>query len=74
MTLSLSMRYTDRVRWRIFLFTSLESMANKKITYPHPDLEPILQPTYGVLIYQEQIMQIAHQIAGFSLGGSRHFT
>ncbi|WP_163971622.1 DNA polymerase III subunit alpha [Oceanobacillus halotolerans] len=38
------------------------------ITYPHPDLETILEKTYGVLIYQEQIMQIAHQIAGFSLG------
>lgn len=38
------------------------------IHYPHPDLEPILKPTYGVLIYQEQIMQIANQIAGFSLG------
>jgi DNA polymerase-3 subunit alpha len=38
------------------------------ITYLHPDLEPILNKTYGVLIYQEQIMQIAHKIAGFSLG------
>ncbi|HLR40535.1 MAG TPA: DNA polymerase III subunit alpha [Virgibacillus sp.] len=40
----------------------------EKITYPHPDLMPILEKTYGVLIYQEQIMQIAHQIAGFTLG------
>ncbi|TFJ93896.1 DNA polymerase III subunit alpha [Lentibacillus salicampi] len=38
------------------------------IDYPHPDLEPILKKTYGVLIYQEQIMQIAHKIAGLSLG------
>lgn len=38
------------------------------IHYPHPDLEPILKKTYGVLIYQEQIMQIANQIAGFTLG------
>ncbi|KKE79053.1 DNA polymerase III subunit alpha [Bacilli bacterium] len=38
------------------------------IQYPHPDLEPILKPTYGVLVYQEQIMQIANKIAGFSLG------
>lgn len=38
------------------------------IQYPHPDLEPILKQTYGVLIYQEQIMQIANQIAGFTLG------
>ncbi|WP_010099145.1 DNA polymerase III subunit alpha [Ornithinibacillus scapharcae] len=42
--------------------------GRKKTTYPHPDLEPILKNTYGVLIYQEQIMQIAHRIAGFSLG------
>lgn len=38
------------------------------VTYPHPDLEPILKSTYGVLIYQEQIMQIANRIAGFRLG------
>ncbi|WP_085523114.1 DNA polymerase III subunit alpha [Tuberibacillus sp. Marseille-P3662] len=38
------------------------------VSYPHPDLEPILKPTYGVLIYQEQIMQIAAKMAGFSLG------
>ncbi|SFB24931.1 DNA polymerase-3 subunit alpha [Lentibacillus halodurans] len=42
--------------------------GKEEIEYPHPDLEPILKKTYGVLIYQEQIMQIAHQIAGFSLG------
>ncbi|MFD1038110.1 DNA polymerase III subunit alpha [Virgibacillus byunsanensis] len=40
----------------------------KPVTFPHPDLEPILKQTYGVLIYQEQILQIAHKIAGFSLG------
>ncbi|MDC3415754.1 DNA polymerase III subunit alpha [Aquibacillus salsiterrae] len=40
----------------------------EEITYPHRDLEPILQHTYGVLVYQEQIMQIANKIAGFSLG------
>lgn len=38
------------------------------IHYPHPDLEPILKDTYGVMIYQEQIMQIASRMAGFSLG------
>ncbi|QKY69669.1 DNA polymerase III subunit alpha [Lentibacillus sp. CBA3610] len=42
--------------------------GTEKVEYPHPDLEPILEKTYGVLIYQEQIMQIAHKIAGFSLG------
>ncbi|HZG70516.1 MAG TPA: DNA polymerase III subunit alpha, partial [Chondromyces sp.] len=40
----------------------------KPVEYPHPDLKEILQPTFGVLIYQEQIMQIASKMAGFSLG------
>ncbi|MCE5038296.1 DNA polymerase III subunit alpha [Staphylococcus auricularis] len=39
-----------------------------KVEYLHPDLEPILKSTYGVIIYQEQIMQIASQFAGFSYG------
>lgn len=42
--------------------------GKEHVSYLHPDLEPILAPTYGVLIYQEQIMQIAANIAGFSLG------
>ncbi|MFC1640522.1 DNA polymerase III subunit alpha [Patescibacteria group bacterium] len=40
------------------------------ITYMHPKLEPILKVTYGVGIYQEQIMQIARDLAGFSMGGA----
>lgn len=39
----------------------------ESVKYLHPKLEPILQSTYGVLLYQEQIMQIAHQFAGLSL-------
>ncbi|MCO7175939.1 DNA polymerase III subunit alpha [Sporolactobacillus kofuensis] len=46
----------------------LRKHGEEKIVYPHPDLEPILKPTYGVLVYQEQIMQIAVQMAGYSLG------
>ncbi|WP_409251615.1 DNA polymerase III subunit alpha [Bacillus sp. SCS-153A] len=38
------------------------------IDYPHPDLKEILGITYGVIVYQEQIMQIASKMAGFSLG------
>jgi len=38
------------------------------VEYPHPDLEPILKDTYGIIVYQEQIMQIASAMAGFSLG------
>jgi DNA polymerase-3 subunit alpha len=40
----------------------------KKIEYLHEKLKPILEPTYGVMIYQEQLMQIARDLAGFSLG------
>jgi len=39
----------------------------EQVTYPHPVLEKILEPTYGVIIYQEQIMQIASTLSGFSL-------
>ncbi len=41
-----------------------------KIEYPHPALEPILQPTYGIILYQEQVMQIAQVLAGYTLGGA----
>jgi len=40
------------------------------IEYPHPDLEPILNQTYGVILYQEQVMQIAQVLAGYTLGGA----
>src|SRR5690606_30692315 len=39
-----------------------------EVVYPHPTLEPILKDTYGIIVYQEQIMQIASAMAGFSLG------
>ncbi|MDX1917914.1 MAG: DNA polymerase III subunit alpha [Candidatus Caenarcaniphilales bacterium] len=42
--------------------------GRKKIVYQTPELEPILKDTYGTIVYQEQIMQIAQQLAGFSLG------
>lgn len=38
------------------------------VEYPHPSLEPILKDTYGIIVYQEQIMQIASMMAGFTLG------
>lgn len=47
----------------------IDGKHNKRnISYIHQDLKPILEKTYGVLIYQEQIMQIASKLAGFSLG------
>jgi len=41
-----------------------------RVEYPHPLAEPILKPTYGVTVYQEQVMQIAQQVAGFTLGAA----
>ncbi len=41
-----------------------------EITYTFPELEEILKPTYGVIVYQEQVMQIVQTIGGFSLGGA----
>ena len=41
-----------------------------KVEYPHPLLKPILEETYGVMIYQEQVMQSASTLAGFTLGQS----
>jgi DNA polymerase-3 subunit alpha len=42
--------------------------GRKKIEYLHPLLEPILKETYGIIVYQEQVMQIASELAGYSLG------
>ena len=42
--------------------------GKRKIKYAHPVLEPILNETYGVIVYQEQIMEIAARMAGFTLG------
>ena len=40
------------------------------ITYLHPALEPVLKPTYGIILYQEQVMQIAQVLAGYTLGAA----
>jgi DNA polymerase III subunit alpha len=42
--------------------------GRQAINYPHPSLEPILKGTYGLIVYQEQIMRIAHEVAGMDLG------
>ncbi|CAH0162365.1 DNA polymerase III subunit alpha [Pseudomonas mediterranea] len=46
-----------------------------ELAYPHPDyqydgLKPVLAPTYGIILYQEQVMQIAQVMAGYTLGGA----
>ena len=42
----------------------------QEVVYPHPKLESILKPTYGVILYQEQVMQIAQVLASYTLGGA----
>lgn len=46
----------------------ISRMHGEKVEYIHKDLEPILSETYGIIVYQEQIMQIAQKFAGYSLG------
>ncbi len=46
------------------------SGSSANIDYLHPDLQPVLAPTYGVILYQEQVMQIAQVLAGYTLGGA----
>lgn len=43
-------------------------LGREPVTYQHPDLEKVLEPTYGVIVYQEQVMRIASELAGFTLG------
>ncbi|MDD3762696.1 MAG: DNA polymerase III subunit alpha [Nevskiales bacterium] len=38
--------------------------------YQHPDMEPVLAPTYGIFVYQEQVMQMSQRLAGYTLGGA----
>jgi DNA polymerase III subunit alpha len=42
-------------------------LGQERVSYPHPSLKEVLEPTYGVITYQEQVMRIANVIAGFSL-------
>src|SRR5216110_132969 len=42
-------------------------LGRDRVTYPHPALEEVLRPTYGVITYQEQVMRIANLLAGYSL-------
>ena len=54
-----------------FIPKYIQGKRNKgKIEYTHPKLEPILKPTYGCIVYQEQVMQIVRELAGYSLGRS----
>jgi DNA polymerase-3 subunit alpha len=48
----------------------IDRKHGKRFEYLHPLLEPVLQPTYGIMVYQEQVMQAAQVCAGYSLGGA----
>ena len=48
----------------------LRKKGQQKIDYFHPDLKGALEPTYGVIVYQEQVMQISQIIGGYTLGGA----
>jgi DNA polymerase III subunit alpha len=48
----------------------IERKHGKRVDYLDPRLAPILGPTYGIMVYQEQVMQIAQVIGGYSLGGA----
>ena len=48
----------------------IDRKHGKRFEYMHPLLEPILKPTYGIMVYQEQVMQAAQVCAGFTLGGA----
>lgn len=41
-----------------------------EVTYLHPDMEQVLSPTYGIFVYQEQVMQMSQRLAGYTLGGA----
>ncbi|WP_062264740.1 DNA polymerase III subunit alpha [Endozoicomonas arenosclerae] len=47
-----------------------EELSYPDAQYQHEWLQPILQPTYGIILYQEQVMQIAQELAGYTLGGA----
>ncbi|WP_276831051.1 DNA polymerase III subunit alpha [Frischella perrara] len=48
----------------------LEEVSYPDSQYQHESLKPILEPTYGIILYQEQVMQIAQTLAGYTLGGA----
>lgn len=55
--------FIDRKRGR-------EEISYPDATWQHDSLKPILEPTYGIILYQEQVMQIAQVLSGYSLGGA----
>ena len=61
---------TARVQWTLFRAYIKGKNDPESITYDCPQLEPILAPTYGCIVYQEQVMQIVRDLAGYTWGGA----
>jgi len=51
-----------------FIDLYVKRKSGEKFQYPHPSLKPLLENTFGVIVYQEQIMRLLHEFAGYSLG------
>jgi error-prone DNA polymerase len=49
------------------------SRGEEKVEYDHPDLEPVLKDTYGIILFQEQVLEVAHKFAGMSLAEADDF-
>ena len=60
---------TGRARWRPTCTATTPSSrtGGRRVTYLHPDLEPILADTYGLMLYQESVMRVAQRFAGYTL-------
>ena len=47
-----------------------EEISYPDVQWQHESLKPVLEPTYGIILYQEQVMQIAQVLSGYTLGGA----
>ena len=63
-------RSIGRARWTTSRCSAAARTGAEPIAYPHPLLEAILAETYGIFVYQEQVMQAAQMLAGYTLGGA----
>ena len=61
---------TGRAPWTLSRSILKDKNDASSITYDCPQLKPILEPTYGCIVYQEQVMQIVRDLAGYTLGRS----
>ena len=63
-------RSTAPARWRTSRSSATSRTAASRARALHPSIDPILDETHGIIVYQEQVMEIARKLAGFSLGGA----